>query len=84
MVGLSADKKNLQREEIDVQLYSRYVDDIVCVLGGREAGIGEKGKLWSQVQQVANSIHQSIQVTQRITHAFLIWMKEYIVCFLNI
>ena len=44
-------------------MYSRYVDDVFCVLGGGPIEILDGKELWSQVQQIANSIHESIQVT---------------------
>ena len=53
----------LQQQKIDLKLYSRYVDDIICVLGGRPVKTLECKEVWSQIQQVANSIHQSIKVT---------------------
>ena len=58
-------KRMLQQNNIEVQLYSRYFDEIKIVAKASQGKTVEQGKKakMTRVQEIANGIHQSIKVT---------------------
>ena len=59
-------KMKLEDDGINVQMYSRYVDDIniVCKMRSQEPGRQQSDKaMMKSIQRIANGIHSSIKVT---------------------
>ena len=59
-------KMKLENDGINVQMYSRYVDDIniVCKMRSQEPGWQQSDEaMMKSIQRIANGIHSSIKVT---------------------